>query len=354
MFMDELHQVDYIIIGQGLAGSTVAAQLLLQKKKIVVVDRPDQNTSSRIAAGLFNPVTGRNLVKTWLADILFPYLHEFYTKIENETGERFFYSMPLYRPFASVEEQNEWMGKSADPEFKNYIEEIFTRGGAFPHVNDSVGGLILKQCGYLDTVRYINSVREWIKREGDFREEDFLEEELKIHSDGVIYKGLRAKRIIFCQGEKSTNNKWFKWVPIRLLKGEAIKIQAEASSELIINRGVYIVPSFEKNSFRVGATYYFQNLSRQISEEALVELEEKLRELVSFPYQVVSQEWGIRPTTPDRRPFLGRHPEFESLVIFNGLGTKGVSQAPYFSEVLIRWIEKEGPLNKEVDINRYK
>jgi glycine/D-amino acid oxidase-like deaminating enzyme len=41
-------------------------------------------------------------------------------------------------------------------------------------------------------------------------------------------------------------------------------------------------------------------------------------------------------------------------VIFNGLGTKGVSLAPYFSKVLATWLEKGIPVNKEVDIHRYK
>ena len=123
---------------------------------------------------------------------------------------------------------------------------------------------------------------------------------------------------------------------------------------MIINRGVYIVPSDVVGNLRVGATYHFQNQSRTITPEALEELSTKLNELISFPYRIVRQDWGMRPTTPDRKPVLGAHPHHSSIMIFNGLGTKGVSLAPYFSEVLIRWIEKEVALNKEVDINRYK
>ena len=71
-------QIDYIIVGQGLAGATLALQLLKREKKIMVIDRPDLNRASRVAAGLFNPVTGQNCVRTWRADKLFPYLHKFY------------------------------------------------------------------------------------------------------------------------------------------------------------------------------------------------------------------------------------------------------------------------------------
>ena len=80
----------------------------------------------------------------------------------------------------------------------------------------------------------------------------------------------------------------------------------------------------------------------------------KMRELIAFPFETLSQEWGMRPTTPDRRPLLGVHPEFDKLIVFNGLGTKGVSLAPYFSEMLVHWLENKGTLIKEVDIKRYK
>jgi S-adenosylmethionine synthetase len=67
----------------------------------------------------------------------------------------------------------------------------------------------------------------------------------------------------------------------------------------------------------------------------------KLEELVSFPFQIISQEWGMRPTTRDRKPIMGAHPEDPSVIIFNGLGTKGVSLSPYLSPNLVAWLEGE-------------
>ncbi len=101
-------------------------------------------------------------------------------------------------------------------------------------------------------------------------------------------------------------------------------------------------------------TYQFQDSTRTITQQGLEELTEKLEELISFPYTIINQSWGMRPSTLDRRPILGSHPDHQSVVIFNGLGTKGVSLAPYFSHVLAEWLEKGRPINKEVDIQRYK
>src|SRR6478736_7266149 len=107
--MSSTRKIDYIIIGQGLAGSCLALQLINRGKSVFVFDEPEKNRASLIAAGLFNPVTGKLMAKTWKADRLFSYLHSFYSEAEKLLNCRFYYPFPLYRPFISVEEQNEWM-----------------------------------------------------------------------------------------------------------------------------------------------------------------------------------------------------------------------------------------------------
>ena len=107
-----------------MAGSCLALQLIQRGKKVLVIDRQHENSATQVAAGLFNPITGRKMTKTWMADILFPYLHEFYKQAEHLTGRTFLHSMNLYRPFVSIEEQNEWMGKTADPSLSAYVHAV--------------------------------------------------------------------------------------------------------------------------------------------------------------------------------------------------------------------------------------
>ncbi len=181
--------------------------------------------------------------------------------------------------------------------------------------------------------------------------EEFNSQELIIEENKIHYKNFSADKIIFCNGAHS--NPIFSGLPIKPLKGETITLQGKTSPSIIINRGVYVLP-LKDNQWRVGATYNFNDNESGITESSRIELEEKVNAICQFDYTVIDQQWGLRPTTPDRRPILGAHSQLPSTFIFNGLGTKGVSLAPYFSMILVRLTENQEPVNKEVGIERYK
>ena len=138
------------------------------------------------------------------------------------------------------------------------------------------------------------------------------------------------------------------------LKGETIHVRIDREFKCIYNRGVYIVPTDKSGLYKVGATYDTQNLTEAVTERGRSELSEKLTELLKLPYEITTQNWGIRPSTADRKPFLGCLPQEKKVVIFNGLGTKGVSLAPYFANQLANWLLGQGEIDQEVDIGRFK
>ncbi len=344
--------VDYIIIGQGLAGSCLALQLIFRNKAVVVFDQPHFNHSTSVAAGLFNPITGKMLAKSWQADILFPYLYTFYPYAERHLKKKFFYPTPLYRPFSSVEEQNEWMGRSTHASMKGYIENIFMKSTYGNDVHDPVGGVLLKHGGYVDATVFAEAVRSMLIDSDSYREEKLDEAELGIHDAAISYRDIVAKKIIYCGGVSDLNSRYFSWLPIKPLKGETLLIGMEPTGR-IYNRGVYVVPGSRQGEFKVGATYDF-DLTPVVTAAGKAELETKLKELMRLPYSITHQNWGIRPTTPDRRILLGPHPLHPNVVIFNGLGTKGISLAPYFSGQLAEWLSEEGEIGPEVNIRRFK
>jgi glycine oxidase len=346
------HTVDYILVGQGLAGSCVALQLLFRNKKVMVFDLPADNHATAVAAGLFNPVTGKGLAKTWLADSLFSYLLKFYPQAERFLQRRFFFPMTVYRPFLTVQEQNDWMGKSADRAFAEYIEQIFITS-TNEQVYDPFGGLLLKRSGYVDVTAFVEATRTYLVESGAYRPEKIDPQKIEVTGTGVRYGDVSARKIIFCDGVACRRNPYFSWLPVTPLKGETIQVRTGKLRHLY-NRGVYIVPGLREGEYTVGATYNLNDVDPGVTREGRLELETKLDSLIRLPYTVINQNWGIRPTTLDQKLILGPHPVHSEVIIFNGLGTKGVSLAPYFSDRLVEWLEHGGEIMREVNISRFK
>lgn len=344
-------EIDFLIIGQGLAGTALGYRLEKEGKKIMLFDQPSQNQSSRIAAGLYNPVTGRKMVKTWIGELLFPMIEPFYGELEEVTERKFLNSRRIYRPFLSIEEQNEWMGHSCDPTIQPFIQKIFTES-QYPELKDPFGGVLLQMSGWLDLNSLLDAMTDYF--EGRLVEEEFLEEKLTKDSSGWTYDGsIHARNLVFCNGVAAKKSRYFSFLPFAPVKGEILEVEQDFNPDFIVNRGVFRVPLGE-NKFRVGSTYTWHDLDEGPTLRARQELLEKLMEVVRVEVkEVTSHKTGIRPATKDRKPFLGKHPSDESVYIFNGFGAKGVSLIPYFSQQMVDYLLYSKPLSKEVDISRY-
>lgn len=346
-------EVDHIVVGQGLAGSCLALELLRRGKKILVFDEPEKNRASSVAAGLFNPITGKRMTKSWKAEKLFPELFRFYRAAEKVLGQKFLHEMPIYRPFISVEEQNEWMAQSENPTVKPFVKKIFA-SAVYEQAVNPFGGILIDQSGYLDVNTFMDAVRTYLKKADAYTDSRFAAAQIGTNERAVNYQNITATSVVFCEGINAAKNPFFNWLPIRPLKGETLTISMDQKPEVVFNRGVYLVPTSHDESFIIGATYQANDDTQGISVEAKIELEGKLKELIKMQYYITHQNWGIRPTTPDRKPILGVHPSHKNLVVFNGLGTKGVSLAPYFSAHLADWMEGKAEIQNEVNIQRFK
>jgi len=343
-------KIDFLLIGGGIAGISLGYRLKKAGKKIRIFDLPESNQSSRIAAGLYNPVTGRKMVKTWKADQLFAEIKPFYQELEFLTGKKFLIDQQIYRPFLSIEEQNEWMGNSADAAFSDFLEQIYSSSQS-KHLFDHFGGVMLKNSGWLQIPNFLEAMNSYFQEE--LIHEKFNEDLLISNSEGWEYKDLKTTALIYCNGLGSMDSKFFSYLPFAPVKGEILEVQQAFDPEYIVNRGVFRV-SLGNNIFRVGSTYTKHDLEEGPTESAKNEILDRLNVLVNCPVEkIVSHKTGIRPATRDRKPFLGKHPNAQSVYIFNGFGAKGVSLVPYFSKLMAEFLLTYSPMEKEVDIARY-
>ncbi|MGK7392997.1 MAG: NAD(P)/FAD-dependent oxidoreductase [Candidatus Cyclobacteriaceae bacterium M3_2C_046] len=344
-------QVDYLIVGQGLAGSFLSLQLIERHQKVMVINQTREDSASWVAAGIFNPVTGKRQVLTWKAGQLFPYLVSYYRKLEQMFDHKLVHFVPLYRPFVTVQEQNDWMGRSSEATYQPFIKQLSLSPLPGNFLKDNYGGVELHPSGYVDIRTLLIKTKNYLNKRSSYLEEKFDENSLSLYEDSVEYKGIKAKKIIFCQGAKAVTNRFFEWLPFRPVKGEILTISSPVEINNIISRDIFILP-VEKGTYKVGATYETMQIDSHITSLAKKMLVQKLEKVIDMDYQVIDQKAGIRPATRDRRPFIGLHPDYKPLGIFNGLGTKGVSLGPYMANQFTDFLIYGKKIDQEADIVR--
>jgi glycine oxidase len=352
---DSSSPYDYLIVGQGIAGTVLTHTLIKQGKKVLVIDEWDHSASSKVAAGLYNPIVFKRLTKSWMIDELLPAAENFYIELEQVLGEQFFYKKKIVKLFAEKNEKDFWLKKAKEAGLKMYLSETAEENFYPDAINSTNGAAIVKQAGNVDVKKMLILFRTHLKKQNALLEEKFSYNDIILNADGIEYKDRHAKKIIFCEGFRATENPYFNWLPFKLTKGEiiTIKLPVPLDEECCINKGVFILP-LGANLYKVGATYNWDELNETPTERGKNELVEKLNRVLKTPYTIIKHEAGIRPTVQDRRPLIGLHPQYHTIGIFNGLGTKGVLIAPYFATHFTKVLEGLELLMSDVDIVRFE
>jgi glycine/D-amino acid oxidase-like deaminating enzyme len=342
--------IDFLIAGQGLAGSLLAHALLERGASVIIADPQHPVSSSSIAAGILHPVTGRRIVKTWMADELIPFAIEYYNSIEADL----FHKMPILEIFTSVQQRNEWMNKSAEPAMQHWLGQLISSETTVNGITLPFGGIEIKNTGWLDVKKLTEVMRQSFISKNIFIKEELKEDELQFTNDVVTWKDVKAKKVIFCNGYRSAFKNMFSYLPFVPAKGEIIEIHCPGLDEsFVFNRGIYIIPG-SNEKFKVGATFNWEDLAEIPTDEGRDFLVNALDKVLTLPYHITGQSAAVRPTNKDRRPFIGIHPENSLVGIFNGLGTKGAMLAPYFAEHFAEYLINGTALMKEVSIERIK
>ena len=342
---------DIIIVGSGIAGCALAWQWHLNGKTVLIVG-DNKKGSSSVAAGVYNPTILKRFTSVWKAADQLDYLNHFYPLIEEKVSSNFLHPIDILRRLHDEREVKTWQKKSIRPELKEFmshdISSYDNTAIDAPFNYGKVSGT-----GWVDTVNYMIATIQFFSNMNCFLEEEFDFNELVHSKDLVCYKDYQASKIIFSEGFKMTANPFFSHLPLQGNKGEVLTIKVPGLQlDYIIKSSVFLMP-YVDDLFWVGATYNRDDLSDIPTQDARTFLTSRLERFLKLPYEIVDHKHGIRPTTKDRRPFVGSHKSYPNYVVFNGMGSRAVLMAPWAAKQLFDSMYKDIPLNEEIDINRF-
>ncbi|MDO1512293.1 FAD-dependent oxidoreductase [Maribacter confluentis] len=343
--------VDYIVVGLGLAGTSFCETLRRNNKTFVVFNDRSQ-TSSRVAGGLYNPIILKRFTLSWKADEQLFYATEFYTQLEQFLGVHFNRRLSVLRKFASIEEQNLWYEAADKERLKLFLDtQLVTNNNPHLNVPNKLGKVL--HTGKLNTSLLLDTYEQWLVEQGIMHYGTLDYNKLKFGSKDVVYGAITARHIIFCEGFGLTTNPYFKYLPLQGSKGEYLIIESkELKEESLVKFSLFLIP-LGNDRYKVGATYNRGDKDNDITLWAEKEIINKLNTLLKCKYTVVGQEAGVRPTVKDRRPLVGKHPQYPNMWVLNGFGSHGIIIGPWASKALFEHIEMQRPLDKEMDINRF-
>lgn len=344
--------LDYLIVGSGLAGLALTETLRREGCSFRVFDDASQQ-ASRVAGGLYNPVVLKRFTLAWEGSRLMAFSLPFYQALEQQWGISVDKKTPVFRRLASAEEQNAWFEAADRPGLSEFLEPGLVRNHN-EALDAPYGFGRVNHTGRIATSTLLNTFSQQLRQQGLLDAAAFDPAALAFEDGHVRYGHLEARRVVFCEGFGMRGNPFFNYLPLQGTKGELLTIRApELREERIVKSGAFFIP-LGHDRYRVGATYAWNDYSQAPTQGAREQLLGLLRKFVRCDFEVEGQVAGIRPTVPDRRPLVGRHPQRPELFVLNGLGSRGVLIAPYAAHCLVRHMEGGHPLPPEMDVARYQ
>ncbi|MEO6732628.1 MAG: FAD-dependent oxidoreductase [Ferruginibacter sp.] len=329
-----MQRTNTLVVGQGIAGTLVAFMLHQQGVPFIVIDTVDENTASRVAAGMFTPISGKRKTIQPLVLQQISYAVKTYQEIEQLLGISFLHLQNIHYVYNSLSEKDELVTKSIQPESSKYI---VTNVESIPGIKEEMGACEINHSGWVDCGAMINGFARWLQQNNALIESVFEYEKLLITNETMQYNGIEFSNIIFCEGYRAIHNPFFSKENIIACKGDVLTVAyyQPITNKIIKKNGIYLVP-FGDNLFRAGSTYQWNNDTALPDEASKKLIENKLDYMLEKGYSTIAHRAAIRPTTKDREGIAKQHPQYAGMFMLNGLGTKGVLQGPWRAAHLVQ------------------
>lgn len=346
-------KVDYLIIGQGISGTWLSYYLQKAGKSFLVIDNNGPAAPSRLAAGIINPVTGRRHAEVWMAGEIMPFAWDAYTELGIQLGIKTISRKDIIDFFPSPQMRLSFIKRVNENGEYVYLAE--SQGPFHQFFNYEFGYGEIKPAYTANLETLLPAWRKFLQHSNLLVEEEFDSSQLEVSAEYVIYKSITAQKIIYCDGNSSVVNPYFKYLPFAPNKGEALIVEIPGlPAANIFKKGLSLVPMDTAGQWWIGSSYAWEFDHEEPTNEFREKTEQLLKSWLKIPFTITKHLSGIRPATLERRPFVGLHPLYPVVGILNGMGSKGCSLSPFFAKQLTDNLLYAKPICPEADISRFR
>ncbi|HCD51443.1 MAG TPA: hypothetical protein DEQ34_03280 [Balneolaceae bacterium] len=357
---------DFGILGAGIAGMSLAKELKASGAKVFLADTKKVGSGgSGAPMGLVNPATGRYATYTWRADEGYEAVKNNLEVVHQYTGKNFYKINGVLRPAMDARIASRMKENVEHPNWPDgWIEwkteqEVQT---LHPGITCVEGGVWLPQAITVDMGGFIDAFSHYNTSLGIDVFTHIRSEVQETGSDYLITledgEQIAAKNLIYTSGYYLLLTDFWNTLPLVPVKGQLAIMRYLKAENLPFSHSISALgytTTLGGNEFVVGSTYEHSFEHEDPDPKGLDYLMSRFGKVlpdIKTHSEVIGRWSGMRASTPNRKPIMGKHPGKENLYVFAGLGSKGLLYGGMLAKDLTDHMLDNTPLHPDIDIQR--
>ncbi|GAA4452335.1 FAD-dependent oxidoreductase [Rurimicrobium arvi] len=320
--------VDYLILGQGLAGTLLSRELLSRGHSVYVTGRELRQSAGMHSSAVIQPLAGRKLHLRPQIEAEQSCARSVYQDFEAILQTDLLHEQSLLRFYTDAAEQElyEQALRNGTP-FLNGTDS--TDAEAASVFESPIFGMAKIAPVYrIDASLLLESWQNYLKERGVFSEANTADK-LQINAGKpVVMEGLTADKLVYCEGSSGRANLLFPDTIMNRNRGEYLELHIPGLNERYLYQGALRLVPKGNHLWWCGSNYTWEYADMQPDAGWRQAALQSLQHWLKIPFTLIGHNVAERPTTAGQRPLLLQHEVYRHCYFFNGLGTRGYSAGP--------------------------